>query len=653
MIKKFQILIYSLIVIMFLGCSQKIKFTDAKEAFDHKYFHEAVRLASKEIDQNALSKENKFEKLYLIATSYKNMNNPDSAIFWFNEASKIAYDEALGLNLSKEYKKKEMYKEAIETIQSTINEFGSSPEMSKELAGCKQAILWKNQADTNVVIEKLYSNNGFSRFVSDIYKNNSLIISSDEPDQSQKKYGWTDRYFYDLYLISPDKYSKSTQFPLDINTPYNESSATFDNKYEKCYFVRCGEKNNSSGYCHIYFCRLTDGKWTVPERLVFQKDNVNYVSPRLSPDGNRLFFSSEDAPGSNSYDIYSINLSKIENDIPTSLPNYINTPGNENFVTFDKDTMYFSSDFLSGMGGYDLFYTVRDSNGIYSPPQHLKCPINSGGDDFNYIKVSDTLAYFNTTRFNTQGLDEIFKAKYNFGIAKMTINEQISDSLKLANKKLKLILFFYENVFNDPDNPNSRIIGRRAISDVSVRIGHDTLNFSDKNGYYSQEIKFDTIYNIVAGKKDFLTSTEIVRSDNTSDYNKEFNEINFKIRLDRLYLNKEITLKNIYYDFDSWILKDESMPTLNMLYQLLTNNPDYKVNIGSHTDCRGTEDYNLDLSQKRAESVVNFLVEKGISKDRLLAKGYGEENLINKCKCEECTENQHQENRRTTFELMK
>jgi len=150
-----------------------------------------------------------------------------------------------------------------------------------------------------------------------------------------------------------------------------------------------------------------------------------------------------------------------------------------------------------------------------------------------------------------------------------------------------------------------------------------------------------------------LTNSKRVHVNSKTDYDDEINTINLTVSLDKIYFGKEIVLKNIYYDYDKWTLRDESIPTLNELYLILKNNPGYKIKIGSHTDCRGEEEYNQILSQKRAASVVDYLIGKGISKDRLESVGYGKTNLIEKCNCEDCTEQQHQKNRRTTFEILK
>ena len=129
--------------------------------------------------------------------------------------------------------------------------------------------------------------------------------------------------------------------------------------------------------------------------------------------------------------------------------------------------------------------------------------------------------------------------------------------------------------------------------------------------------------------------------------------INVELILDKIYTDQEINLKNIYYDYDKWNIKDEAKPTLDELTKILQDNPQINIQLSSHTDCRGTDEYNLELSQKRAQSVVEYLIYKGIDSTRLIAAGYGEKQLIDLCKCENCTEIQHQTNRRTTFKILK
>jgi len=317
--------------------------------------------------------------------------------------------------------------------------------------------------------------------------------------------------------------------------------------------------------------------------------------------------------------------------------------------------LYFSSDFLAGLGGYDIYKTKFDSTGKLSPPEHLEYPLNSGGDDFYLLKNSDSTGILSSSRINGKGLDDI----YSFVIK--SVKDTISTNPGKTNidkdnieKKVYLALKVVELIYLEDGNPNSRTLGKKPVPDAIVSFAEENKKYKTPgNGVIIREVDFDSTYNISIGKKGYLTNSKRVHVNSKSDYDDEINTINLTVLLDKIYFGKEIVLKNIYYDYDKWTLRDESIPTLNELYLILKNNPGYKIKIGSHTDCRGEEEYNQILSQKRAASVVDYLIGKGISKDRLESIGYGKTNLIEKCNCEDCTEQQHQKNRRTTFEILK
>lgn len=560
---------------------------------------------------------------------------------------KYADDENTFIQISKEFKKLERYDDAIKSLENSQNIFGSSPELLREITLVRQAKLLYEKNDTNIVISGLELNSQSSEFTSDILEG-KIYFSSDRYNNKKDQYGWTGRYFFDIYSSYFNGQSNIETFTDKINSDFNDSSITFNKTGDKCYFVRCGEENKEISYCKLYFSEKIDGEWTEGEPLEFQHDGINYVSPRIS--GDILYFSSDDPAGYGGYDIY---LSKKNSDgswsKPYHLPSKINTPGNENYLTIYQDTFYFSSDYLSGLGGYDIYYFTIDSSGNFSSPQHVDYPLNSGGDDFYLLKINDNEGFISSSRMSGQGYDDIYRFKINrFEPSK---NDSIEKpDIDDKNNEIYIALYTFENVYSTSVDPNSKIIGKKPVPHAIVKFGKEIIGETDDYGNLTVKLDFDTIYNIVIGKKDYLSvsnefsTVQIVR-------NGEKQIVNHKVKLDKIYLNQEVVLKNIYYDYDQWELRDDSKPTLNFLYNLLKNNPQYKVKIGSHTDCRGDNDYNIDLSQKRAQSVVDFLVQKGIDVNRLEAKGYGEENLKINCKCEDCTEFEHQENRRTTFEL--
>lgn len=626
------------------------KFSSGLEAFNQKHYFTATDMLRAELEKST-TKSDMFEKTYLIALSFRQMNLPDSAIVWLKKALDIADDMEAFYALAAEYKKTGQHRKAMEVLEESRRVFGNSLEIQKELAICRQAIFWMENPEQDINIEKLELNTVFSEFASDI--NGELIyFSSDQYLDTRDRYGWSGNYYYNIYTTDLSGNFVPRPLPGNVNTQFNESSASLTSDGNTMYFVRCGTTGEQVGNCYIYHAKKIADEWFETERLPFQINGHNYVSPRITGDGDILYYSSDVAGGAGGYDIYYVLKNEDQWSDPVRLPNTINTPGNENFVTLWKNEIYFSSDFHSGLGGLDIFSTSIGPDGKFSAPINVKPPLNSGGDDFNLLRQSDSTAIFNSSRIDGKGMDDIYAISVKSIKDSIVKDQQLvqTDTISVS-KKLYLAVRIMENVYADPQDPNSRIVGRKAVSDANVRIGDSQISSTNANGFVIEQISFDTSFNVIVEKKDFLVKSQVVYTENESFYPDEINTINVRIIIERVYLDTEIVIRNIYYDFDRWDLRSESEGDLNLMYEILKNNPKFNVIIGSHTDCRGDEEYNLELSQKRAQSVVDYLVNKGLESERIIATGYGKTKLLDNCVCEDCSEEQHQNNRRTTFEL--
>ena len=232
------------------------------------------------------------------------------------------------------------------------------------------------------------------------------------------------------------------------------------------------------------------------------------------------------------------------------------------------------------------------------------------------------------------------------------------DSSAKVIKSLFLTVKVFINEYTIPDDPNSQIASKKPLNAAFVRVLDQnnqkiSEGYTNDNGLYYCAVPADTDLKITGMKLEYLSNASTVSTKNLIwKENENSKTINTELILDKIYLNKEINLSNIYYDYDKWDLKPEAIPTLNKLVTVLKEKPRIKIQLSSHTDCRGAEDYNIVLSQKRAQSVVDYLIAHTIDTSRLMALGYGETLLIDTCICEQCTEDQHQSNRRTTFKII-
>jgi len=405
--------------------------------------------------------------------------------------------------------------------------------------------------------------------------------------------------------------------------------------------------------------RKIGDSWNVPVVLNFVKEEVNYGHPAISADGNTLYFSSNDPDGWGGYDLYASTRVPEGWDEPQLMNRGINTPHNEQFPFVDRDTLYFASSGHTGMGGLDIFKTYRLANGSWSPVYNLKPPINSGGDDFGFIidarkdNRGDIIqeGYFTSTRNNGRGNDDIY-----YFYKQIPPEEPIVETTPPDAYKLLLDGYVLEKNYQTPGDPNSKVLGRKPLDSATVEI---LFNEQIKkvtvgeDGYFNLELEESTDYYFLADKEGYLKNENRFSTKGIGkDPNRPVQTFEVEIVLDRIFTNTEITLENIYYDFDESFIRDDAKPTLDELAQNLLLNPNIQIQLASHTDCRGNDRYNEDLSQRRAQAAVDYLISRGVQADRLIAKGFGESNPSVDCLCSRCTEDEHQQNRRTTFAII-
>jgi outer membrane protein OmpA-like peptidoglycan-associated protein len=394
------------------------------------------------------------------------------------------------------------------------------------------------------------------------------------------------------------------------------------------------------------------------------------MHPALSADGNTLFFSANDPDGWGGYDLCAMQRNPRKEsgwEEPVILGRNVNSSGNEVFPTTDADTLYFSSDGLPGMGGLDIFKTYRTDRG-WTPPFNLKAPVNSGYDDFSFLVLANApkntfkrpgelirsgLLTSNRKAEGAKGGDDIYRFEQRIPLPRPAPPD--TPPVKTVTPKLILDVYVLENILTDPDDPNSLILGRKPLPGATVKADFSgkKLSFNtDNEGMYRLEMPENTDYTFLASFPGYLSNNARFSSKGIArDPNNPVQYFEVEIVLDQIYRQKEIVLENIYYDYDKWDIRKDAEPSLDRLAGMLRQNADIKIQLGSHTDCRGNDAYNLALSQKRAQSAVNYLISKGIDPSRLTAVGYGETSPAASCACARCTEAEHQLNRRTTFKI--
>lgn len=446
-------------------------------------------------------------------------------------------------------------------------------------------------------------------------------------------YGWTGHHY--LRLFSQTGTSNNIeQFPVKAETNYHIGSATFNGAGNEMYFTltRIPEKPKyvngrlATINVEIYSCQKdANGTWSAP--LPFAYNNVNEYSvgdPYLSKDGKVLYFSATFLGGQGGTDLYyCMRTESGQWGKPINLEQF-NTKGNERTPFFDSNNaFYFSSDGLIGMGGLDIFKSV-EHNGKMSRPVNMGYPINSPQDDFAFNLSKDSEGYLSSNRIEGMGDDDI----YSFKIKEPAF---IRLTGVAYNKQTKAPL-------------------GNAIITIAKTNGGQLKTQTDADGQYQLQLDTAADYHLTGDKTGFRSEMVNINTRNLA----LSATLKQSIELEPIVINKAIKIDNIYYDFNQSAIRKDAAIELNKLVRLMRDNPTLWIELGSHTDSRGNDQYNLQLSQKRADAVVKYIVDSGINPNRIVAKGYGESQPVNRCtKGISCSNAAHQANRRTEFKIIK
>jgi peptidoglycan-associated lipoprotein len=657
-----QRLLIGLLLLSITACTYTMKIRDGRTAYERKQFAVAAKMLPGEI-KKLDSRVEKGKLAFLLADAYIQLNRPSDAVEWYQ----TAYDYGYGVEAleGKAYtlKRMERYEEAILAFRDLGFEIGSPYEYRREISACEVAQGWKDIERQEYRITNAAFNTGDADYAPVPYKDNFLVITSDRSTAvGEDTYNWTGNDFSDLFLVDLSS-GDVTPFEEAVNTPDNEGTIAFNEDYSMMIFTRCtSPSEDQDAYCQLYVSDRNGTRWSRPRPLSFQDDNVNYMHPALAPDGSKLYFSANHPEGWGGYDIYVSTWLGDDWDVPRLLGRSVNTPGNEQFPTLDRDTLYFSSNRHNSMGGLDVFRSYEMTNGNWAPAFNLKPPINSGADDFALVidrsqpTTGDVVqrGYFSSSRYSGSGRDDIYTVEKV--ILPPPPEPDEPEVTEEVDPIVKLDVYVLEKIYQDPTDPNSRVLGRRPLPGASLdlEVGNTTDEVTvGEDGKYSIELEEGKVYEFLAKKEGYLNNDATFSSQGIAPSpDNPVQTYELEIELDKIFVDREIVLENIYYDFEKWDIRDDAEPTLDELTRNLRLNPDINIQLASHTDCRGNDRYNQQLSQRRAQSAVDYLIAQGIDEGRLSAVGYGEEQPAVDCICARCTEDEHQSNRRTTFKIV-
>lgn len=378
----------------------------------------------------------------------------------------------------------------------------------------------------------------------------------------------------------------------ELNTEFDEGIVAFSPDAQTMYLTKARRELNAPTSVEIYTSTRSDAKWSAPVKFEITADTLStFGHPAVSPDGEYLYFVSDMPGGYGGKDIWRISLKERQGSLVNLGPD-INTEGNDDFPYVRSDgSLYFSSDGHPGMGGLDIFRatTVGDPADLRWKVENMGFPINSAGDDFGITFGKGEDGFFSSNRGDARGYDHIYSFEYD--PVRITIEGLVMDKDEEPVK-----------------NAIIRIVGNDGSNQKEVARDDGSFSFALQRG-----VK----YVMLAGAKGYLNQKQEFASDSTME------DANYWVEFILPSISKPSVVENIFYDYDKADLRPESKTALNELIAVLHDNPNVTIEMASHTDRWGSDAYNINLSERRAKSVVDYLVENGISRDRLQPHGYG------------------------------
>jgi outer membrane protein OmpA-like peptidoglycan-associated protein len=443
--------------------------------------------------------------------------------------------------------------------------------------------------------------------------------------RSKKINGFRNEDFY-LSYNNTDDWLLAKNLGEPINTPQNEGAQCITADGLTLYFTACS-RNDSYGRCDIYESNFVKDKWTEPVNLGENINTENWESqPAISADGRQLFFVSNRSGGRGGKDIWvSYKKAKGTWTKAKNLGKDINTSKDDisPFLHWDNQTLYYSSKGFVGMGGFDIFLSRLDESGDWGVVQNIGYPINSPSDENSLIVAKDgRTAYFASAYFN-QGRSDL--DLYTFDLPQESRAREVA---------------YVQGVITDA---KTRKPIKAEIELVDLQSGRSyKSSHSDTDGNYMLCLPTDAEYALTVSKKNYLFYSENIQL-------KQEGSILLKnFKLEALEVGEQVRLDNIFFELEAYILKDASAIELNKIIQFMESNPFLVVEIGGHTDNSGSKNYNLDLSEQRAASVKNALVQRGLNSERIQIKGYGMSEPLNTNSSEE----ERAINRRTELKII-
>jgi outer membrane protein OmpA-like peptidoglycan-associated protein len=643
--KTLYLIFFALITLQITA--QKVQIAKADKDFEQYDYVDAIKTYERIFEKGYKS----VDMLQKLGDSYYFKAELENAAKWYTELFSLTQDVApeyyyrysQSLKAIKDYAKADL-------MLLKFNQLSGNDTRAKLAMAQKDYLAEIKKNSGRYVVENAGINSKYSDYGSSYYKDKVVFTSArDTGSLASRKHDWTGESFTNLYgadLAADGSLSNAKRFARKINTKFHEATPVFTSDGKTVYFTRNnytdgkrGRDDKRTTLLKIYQATLEGEDWKNVKELPFNSDQYSTAHPTLSEDNKTMYFASN-MPGTlGQSDLFKVSINDDGTfGIPANLGNTINTEGRETFPMITKNNeLYFASDGHPGLGGLDVFVSKLDENGAFTEVLNVGEPLNSSKDDFGFvINTANKTGYVTSNRDGGEGGDDIYRFK-----------------------ETKAIEYSCEQLL-------AGIVTNQA---TGLAIANAKITLSDQNYKLIKEVrtdnqgKFDFGKVVCATKYYIKAEAETFNTTETPTITgKETGNTFVPIELEKTQqpvkvgddLRKAFKIDIIYFDLDKSFIRADAALELAKILDVLEQNPAMELDIRSHTDSRQTFKYNEALSDRRAKSTMQWLVSKGINKNRLTAKGYGETQLINKCADGiECTEAEHQANRRSEFIITK
>ncbi len=596
----FGIVVAGLIMLLLPGC-KSAKLADADAALARGEYFDAQKLYRK-IYNKATKKEERplrGEIAFKMGECYTKLNMAPRAAASYQNAIRYQYPDSMAyLYLARALQADSKYAPAIEAYSKFL-EYSPDNQLAKEgMKGCRMAIAAKDKPKTRYIVKNMKAFNSRRADFAPMYLDKNFdqlfFTTTNEKATGEKHSEITGMKKGDIWVSRKNErgeWQKPEPVEGELNPDADEGIVSFSPDGQTMYLTKARRSETANTSVEIYTSRRSDATWSAPQKFEITADTISAVGhPSVSPDGRYLYFTSDMPGGYGGLDIWRINL----NDRVGSLENMgpqINTSGNESFPYSRADSLlYFASDGHPGYGGLDLFRARLNSTGDYWSIENMGQPMNSQGDDFGITFGEGESGFFSSNRGDGRGYDHIYS--FSLPEIKVTISGWVLDK-------------------DEEPVPNAiiRIVGDDGSNQKEVARDDGSFRFNLERG-----VK----YVMLAGAPGYLNQKQEFESD-TAEEDADYG-VDFVLAAN----DKPQIVENIFYDFDKATLRPESKEALDEMAQMLRDNPHVTIEMGAHTDRKGSDEYNLGLSDRRAQSVVDYLIGAGIDAARLSPKGYGE-----------------------------